>query len=123
MNAFEKYVANEMIANADKLYGREYGDEAEAFFGADMDAGFYMNDSMSNEFFEKYFNDILACIHRFNIRDEEGKEARLIMNCIYTVANRICESLGTDMFFGEKYQTVVDVEFFIECLKKYMEEN
>ena len=123
MNAFEKYVANEMIENADKLIGCEYGEEAEALFGADMDAGFYMNDSMSKEFFDKYTHEILACINDYNIHAEEGEEAYLIMNCIYTVAWRICENLGMDALLGKGYQTDADVDFFIECLKKYMEEN
>lgn len=73
MNAFEKYVANEMIAQADRLIGWEYGEEAEAIFGADMEAGFYMNDAMSNEFFNKYTHEIIKCMNDYNIRGEKWK--------------------------------------------------
>mgnify|MGYP003087748653 CR=1 FL=1 len=123
MNAFEKYVANEMIAQADRLIGWEYGEEAEAIFGADMDAGFYMNDAMSNEFFNKYTHEIIKCMNDYNIRGEKWKEAVIVIHCIYTVALEICENLGMEVFVNEKYQTDADVEFFVECLKKYMEEN
>lgn len=59
----------------------------------------------------------------YNIRGEKWKEAVIVMHCIYTVAWKICENLGMDMFVNEKYQTDEDVKFFVECLKKYMEEN
>lgn len=123
MNAFEKYVSEEMLAQADRLIGWEHGEEAEAIFGADMDAGFYMNDAMSNEFFNKYTHEIIKCMNDYNIRGEKWKEAVIVIHCIYTVALEICENLGMEVFVNEKYQTDADVEFFIDCLKKYMEEN
>ena len=125
MNAFEKYVANEMLSQADRLIGCEYGEEADRIFGNDLEAGAYMYGKCNCiSFISTYLCDLQKAVKKYYITTSYAEKPELfIIECIYNTAFDIVDRMSTAAFRGERYQTDADVEFFIECLKKYMEEN
>lgn len=125
MNAFEKYVVGEMVINADALIGCEYGEEAQAIFGKELEAGAYMyGRSNCISFINTYLCDLQEAVKKYYITTSYVENPELfIIECIYNTAFDIVDMMSTDAFRGEYYQNRVDVEFFVECLKKYMEEN
>ena len=125
MNAFEKYVANEMLAQADRLIGCEYGEEADRIFGNDLEAGAYVCGKPSCMYFVNvYIDGLRKAVKKYNITTSYAENPELfIIECIYNTAFDIVDRMSTAAFRGERYQTDADIEFFVECLKKYMEEN
>lgn len=120
MNNFEKFVAGEMISQADKLIGQEYGDEAEAIFGADMEAGAYLY-GIGNcmDFVSVYLDGLQEAVKKYRITTSYAENPEIfIVECIYNTAYDIVDQLGTALFRGERYQNEDDVKEFKEELKK-----
>ena len=120
MNAFEKYVVEEMVSQADALIGCEYGEEADCIFGNDLEAGAYIygRDNCIS-FINTYFGDMQEAVKKYYITTSYTENPELfIIECIYNTAFEIVDMMSTAAFRGEYYQTDADVEFFVECLKK-----
>lgn len=119
MNDLEKFVANEMIAQADRLIGHEYGEEAEAIFGDDLAGGAYVyGRSNCMDFVNVYFDELRETVKKYRITTSYAENPELfIIECIYNTAYDIIDQLGTALFRGERYQNEEDVKEFKEELK------
>lgn len=123
MNAFEKFVVEEMVSQAEMLVGCEYGDEVDCIFGNDLEAGSYIYQRCNCiNFVNTYLCDLQKAVNKYNITTSyEDNHELFIIECIYNTAFDIVDRMNTAAFRGKRYQTEKDIEEFRSDLYKMME--